>query len=145
MTCVFPSAVPELCVRNVALAARYYESCLGFHWGWGAEGLGQVSKGNCRIFLSNDAFRGDTGTPTVIGLNLNSKAEVDALYEVWTKGGAHVIASPESTPWHLYEFTVEDLDGNRLRVFYDFAWELPDRGGRTDDDTARHDSAQRQG
>ena len=26
-----------------------------------------------------------------------------------------------------------DLDGNLFRVFYDFAWELPDRGGRADD------------
>ena len=27
-------------------------------------------------------------------------------------------------PWHLREFRAGDLDGNQLRVFYDFAWEL---------------------
>jgi hypothetical protein len=35
------------------------------------------------------------------------------------------------------EFTARDLDGNRFRVFYDFAWELPDRGGRKDDAAER--------
>lgn len=27
---------------------------------------------------------------------------------------------PESKPWGLYELMVADLDGNLLRVFYDF-------------------------
>jgi hypothetical protein len=47
------------------------------------------------------------------------------------------VSTPESKPWHLHEFTARDLDGNRFRVFYDFAWELPDRGGRKDDAAER--------
>jgi predicted lactoylglutathione lyase len=66
----------------------------------------------------------------VIWLNLNNKGEVDALHEAWSSNGARIVGKPESKPWHLYEFTATDLDGNLLRVFYDFAWELPDRGGR---------------
>ena len=131
----FPGAVPEIRVSDVARAAVYYEKCLGFHWDWGAEGLGQVSRGGCRIFLTDPAFRGDdkAWTPMVIWINLNSKAEVDELYESWNASGAQTVARPESKPWNLHEFTARDLDGNGIRVFYDFAWELPDRGGRTDD------------
>jgi uncharacterized glyoxalase superfamily protein PhnB len=66
----------------------------------------------------------------VIWLNLNNKNEVDELYETWSSDGARISCKPESKPWHLHEFTATDLDGNLLRVFYDFAWELPDRGGR---------------
>src|SRR5262245_46811325 len=64
----FPSAVPEIRVSDVARAAVYYENCLGFHWDWGVEGIGQVSRGGCRIFLTDNAFRGDenTGTPVAI-------------------------------------------------------------------------------
>ena len=138
----FPSAVPELRVSNVARAAVYYEKCFGFSWDWGVEGLAQVSRGDCRIFLTDNAFRGDsgTGTPLVIWLNLNSKTEVDELHQVWSSNGAEIVARPESKPWNLHEFTAADLDGNLFRVFYDFAWELPDRGGRKDD-TAERDNA----
>jgi uncharacterized glyoxalase superfamily protein PhnB len=135
----FPSAAPELPVGNVARAAVYYEKCLGFSWDWGVEGIGQVSRGDCRLFLTDDAFRGAPAvtTPAVIWINLNSKAEVDALHRTWSERGARIIAAPESKPWNLHEFTAADLDGNRLRVFYDFAWELPDGGGREDDAAER--------
>ena len=135
----FPSAVPEIRVKNVAHAAVYYEKCLGFHWDWGAEGIGQVSRGGCRIFLTDDAFRGDGAdwTPAVTWLNLNSKTEVNELHEVWSRSGAQIVSKPESKPWNLHEFTAADLDGNLFRVFYDFAWELPDRGGRKDDNAER--------
>jgi len=138
----FPGAVPEMPVNSVARAAVYYEKCLGFHWDWGAEGIGQVSRGNCRIFLTDDAFRGEDSTRArvVIWLNLGGKTEVDELYEAWRSQGAQIVAKPESKPWNLHEFTARDPDGNMLRVFYDFAWELPDRGGRKDD-TAERDEA----
>jgi uncharacterized glyoxalase superfamily protein PhnB len=138
----FPGAVPEMPVSDVARAAVYYERCLGFNWDWGIEGIGQVSKGSCRLFLTDGPFRegADTGQPVTIWLNLNSKAEVDGLHEAWKNRGARIVAAPESKPWNLHEFTATDPDGNLLRVFYDFAWELPDRGGRVDD-TAQREAA----
>jgi uncharacterized glyoxalase superfamily protein PhnB len=131
----FPGAVPEIPVANLVEAAQYYEKCFGFRRDWGGEGggIGQVSRGDCRLFLTDDAFRaqnGSTGAPVVIWLNLNSKSEVDELYEAWLSNGARIVSQPESKPWHLHEFLATDLDGNMLRVFYDFAWELPDGGGR---------------
>src|SRR5687767_3418724 len=131
----FPSAVPEIPVKDLARAAVYYEKCLGFTWDWGVEEIGQVSRGGCRLFLTDDSFRGDRAkwSPAVIWLNLNSKAEVDELHETWSRSDARIVSKPESKPWNLHEFTAADLDGNQLRVFYDFAWELPGRGGSEDD------------
>jgi hypothetical protein len=73
----------------------------------------------------------------VIWINLGSKAEVDGLHQSWKNSGARIIGAPESRPWSLQEFTATDPDGNLLRVFYDFAWELPDRGSRADDSADR--------
>jgi predicted lactoylglutathione lyase len=130
----FPAAVPEIPVSNLVQSLEYYRNCLGFSRDWGGEdgGIGQVSRGDCRLFLTDTAFRkasGFTG-PSVIWLNLDNKQEVDDLYAAWESLGARLLSRPESKPWHLHEFTAADLDGNVLRVFYDFAWELPDRGGR---------------
>lgn len=132
MTREFPAAVPEIPVANVDLAAAYYESCLGFSKDWGGEngGIAQVSKGSCRIFLTNREFREGYGNapPVLIWLNLSSKKEVDDLYETWSRCNARMVSKPESKPWKLHEFTAADLDGNLFRIFYDFAWELADRG-----------------
>jgi predicted lactoylglutathione lyase len=132
-----PNPVPEIPVKNLSGAMAYYEKRLGFHCDWGKEGggIGQVSRGRCRLFLTDHAFRAQNGSPNppvVIWLNLNSRSEVDELHAEWSSNGADIFGKPEPKPWHLHEFTAADLDGNLLRVFYDFAWELPDRGGRAD-------------
>ncbi len=77
------------------------------------------------MFLTNDAFRQTFGNhgPLVVWLNVSSKAEVDELYRRWRDAGAKIRSEPEDKPWHLREFTALDLDGNQLRVFYDFGWE----------------------
>jgi uncharacterized glyoxalase superfamily protein PhnB len=124
----FPQAVPEVPVANVEKAAEYYTRVLGFSFDWGddAGGIGGVSQGDCRMFLTNAEFRAACGTdgPVIVWLNLNSRAEVDELFDRWMKAGARVIERVEDKPWNLREFRVADLDGNQLRVFYDFAWEL---------------------
>jgi predicted lactoylglutathione lyase len=125
----FPQAVPEIPVANVDKAADYYVKVLGFQFDWGNDegGIGGISQGDCRIFLTNTSFRqhyGNTGGPIVVWLNLESKREVDELYQRWQQAGAKILAQPEDKPWNLREFTAADLDGNHLRVFYDFSWEL---------------------
>jgi len=124
MTSAFPGAVPEIPVGNVDKAAAYYTTRLGFRVDWGGEdgGIAGISKGHCRLFLTNGAFREQYGNsgPVLIWLNLDSNAEVEELYELRRTSGTNVISPPESKPWGLHEFTVADLDGNLLRVFHDF-------------------------
>jgi uncharacterized glyoxalase superfamily protein PhnB len=127
----FPKAIPEIPVRDVEKAAEYYVDVLGFCFDWGDNkgGIGGISQGQCRMFLTNAPFRehySNAGT-VVIWLNLDSKQQVDELYQRWREAGARILADPEDKPWHLREFRVGDLDGNQLRVFYDFSWELRQR------------------
>lgn len=131
MNRTFPGAVPEIPVTNINTAAEYYKNSLGFTLDWGDEhgGIAGISKGDCRMFLTNPAFRkvyGNSG-PVLIWLNLCSREEVNDLHEQWSRCHAKVVSPPESKPWKLHEFTAADLDGNLLRVFYDFAWESGQR------------------
>jgi catechol 2,3-dioxygenase-like lactoylglutathione lyase family enzyme len=130
----FPQAVPEIPVRNVDAAARYYVDVLGFSFDWGndAGGIGGISQGDCRMFLTNEPFRGERGPkgPVIVWLNLGSKQEVDELFERWRENRATIVEAVEDKPWNLREFRVADPDGNQLRVFYDFNWELSEPAKR---------------
>ena len=134
MLTTFPQAVPEIPVGNVEQAAKYYVDVLGFSFDWGDDkgGIGGISQGDCRMFLTNAPFRGVDGptSPVVIWLNLNSKQDVDELFERWKHAGARIIEAVEDKPWNLREFRIADLDGNQLRVFYDFNWELKEEHHR---------------
>ena len=121
----FPAAVPEIPVTDMNAALDYYASKLGFNIDWGGAdgGIAGISKGDCRMFLTNADFRAAHGNapPVLTWLNLNSKAEVDELYAIWNANEAIIISAPESKPWKLHEFTASDPDGNLFRVFYDFS------------------------
>lgn len=121
----FPAAVPEIPVTDMNAALDYYERKLGFSidWGGAGGGIAGISKGDCRMFLTDRDFRAHHGNapPVMIWLNLNSKEEVNDLYEIWKASEAIIISAPESKPWKLHEFTASDLDGNLLRLFYDFS------------------------
>jgi uncharacterized glyoxalase superfamily protein PhnB len=133
MLAPFPKAVPEIPVSSVEKAAEYYVHALGFHLDWHSEqdGIAGISQGDCRMFLTDAAFRQRYGNapPVVVWLNLDSRQEVDDLFHRWQESGAKILAEPEDKPWHLREFTVADLDGNQLRVFHDFTSELRQEQG----------------
>jgi len=124
-----PAAIPEIPVAELGTALAYYQRQLGFTHDWGGEsggGIAGISQGSCRLFLADRAFRerryGNVA-PVLVWLNLSSRLQVDDLHDQWARSGAQIISPPEAKPWKLYEFTAADVDGNLLRVFYDFAWE----------------------
>jgi hypothetical protein len=120
-----PGAVPEIPVSDVVAATRYYRYNLSFNLDWleADIALAGISRDRCRLFLAGPAFREECGnvSPVLTWLNLNSKSEVDDLHRAWRSTEALLLSEPESKPWGLHEFTVADPDGNRFRVFYDFA------------------------
>lgn len=124
----FPTPVPEIPAETIDSAVAYYVDHLGFTFDWGNEegGIAGISRGNCRLFVTNRAFRksyGNTG-PILFWLNLDSKTEVDELYEQWKAARARIVSEPENKPWKLHEFMAADLDGNLIRVFYDFSHDV---------------------
>ncbi|WP_321475303.1 VOC family protein [uncultured Paludibaculum sp.] len=120
----FPAAVPEIPAAHVDRAAAYYVRTLGFTLDWGDDqgGIAGISRGHCRLFLTNRSFRDSLGNvgPVLFWLNLDSKAEVDSLFAEWKAAEAKIVSEPEDKPWKLHEFLAADLDGNLIRVFYDF-------------------------
>ena len=123
----FPAAVPEIPVADLDVAVAYYQNQLGFtiDWRGAGDGIAGISKGDCRLFLSDRPFREQLGNapPVLVWLNLDSRQAVDDLHETWRRSGARIVSPPESKPWKLHEFTVADVDGNLFRVFYDFSRE----------------------
>jgi uncharacterized glyoxalase superfamily protein PhnB len=125
-----PPPVPEIPAANVGNAVAYYVEMLGFNLDWGndEDGIAGISRGNCRLFITDGPFRESRGnlSPILFWLNLESKAEVDELFAEWKAAGARIVSGPEDKAWHLREFTIADLDGNLIRAFYDFRADPPE-------------------
>src|SRR5258708_36364097 len=59
----FPAPVPEIPAAHVDKAAAYYVKTLGFTFDWGDDqgGIAGISRGNCRLFITNRSFRESYG------------------------------------------------------------------------------------
>lgn len=114
-----PSPVPEFPVNDLQASSAFYERHMGFRIDWTYENeLAGISKDRTRIFLRRRTPQEEErGYNVLVWLNLSSASEVDQLYEEWRGNGVPVVA--ELKTWDLREFTVQDPDGNRFRVFYD--------------------------
>ena len=127
-----PGAVPEIPVSDVIAATEYYHDKLGFTVDWVEQdiALAGISRDQCRLFLAGPPFREghSNASPVSTWLNLSSKGEVDDLHRAWRSTKAILLSEPESKPWGLHEFTAADPDGNRFRVFHDFATPERERG-----------------
>jgi predicted lactoylglutathione lyase len=123
----FPAACPEIPVDDLAASIAYYSARLGFTLDWSDANLGLagISRGDSRLFLADAGYRAALGNrgPALLWINLSNREEVDALHAQWRERGARITSPPTAQPWQLYEFFAEDIDGNTLRIFYDFGGE----------------------
>ena len=109
---------------SVDKSAAYYVDVLGFTLDWADEqgGIAGISRGDCRLFLTNTLFREPHGNmgPVLFWLNLDSKGDVDKLFTECKTCQAKILSEPTDKPWKLREFVAADLEGNLIRVFHDF-------------------------
>lgn len=116
-----PTPVPEFPVDDVRVSGHFYKIKMGFKVDWTYEDyLSGISKDAVRLFLRcKTEEEKQEGYCVLIWLNMNSSEEVDGLYEEWKNNGVEISADLETKPWNLREFTAQDTDGNRFRVFHD--------------------------
>ena len=120
----FPPPVPEIPAANVDKAAVYYVNTLGFTFDWGDDqgGIAGISRGNCRLFITNRSFRESYGniSPILFWLNLNSKAEVDELFAQWKAGSAKIVSEPEDNHGSCASLWPPILMATSLEITGDF-------------------------
>jgi predicted lactoylglutathione lyase len=116
-----PPPIPEIPVTDIRVAADAYASRMGFTIDWIYEHyLAGISRDATRLFLRQRTPEEAAELYSVlIWLNMDSAAEVDELYAEWKERGVGIESELQTTPYNLREFTAEDIDGNRLRVFFD--------------------------
>jgi predicted lactoylglutathione lyase len=94
---------------------------MGFAVDWTFEDVrAGISRDDARIFLRRRTAEETRARYCVlIWLNMDSAAEVDELHAEWKGRGALIVEHLRTAPYNLREFTVQDADGNRIRVFHD--------------------------
>jgi predicted lactoylglutathione lyase len=115
-----PMPVPEIPVTDVRAAADAYQRQMGFNVDWTYEDyLAGITKDDARLYLRRRTPEEDQARYAVlVWLNMASAAEVDELHARWTERGVRIVKELQTAPYGLREFTAEDLDGNRIRVFF---------------------------
>ena len=101
--------MPELPLDDVAEGVAHYRDVLGFGINYQQHNLGVMDRDGVRVLLIARTER-HTGIGSCSFYVMNA----DALHAELTAKGANVQGEPVSRPWGLREFTVLDLEGNRL-------------------------------
>ena len=116
-----PHPVPELPVKDIQAAGQAYVQRMGFTVDWTYEdSFAGISKDAARLFLRRRTPEEEERRYSItIWLNLASSAEVDELCVEWKDRGVSILEDLRTTHYNLREFTAQDADGNKWRVFHD--------------------------
>lgn len=101
--------LPQLPLSDVAAGVAYYKEVLGFEINYAQSDLGVMYRDSVTLLLISRS-------PAHSGIGSCSAyvADADKLYQELKTKGARVLGEPVSQPWGLRDFTVVDLEGNRL-------------------------------
>jgi catechol 2,3-dioxygenase-like lactoylglutathione lyase family enzyme len=102
-------ALPELPFDDVAAAVTYYRGILGFRVNYQQHDLGVMDRDAVTILLI-----ARTNQHKGIGSFGTYVSDVDALYTELLAKKAHILGEPVSHPWGLRNFSILDLEGNRI-------------------------------
>jgi uncharacterized glyoxalase superfamily protein PhnB len=103
---------PQLSVRDVEAAQRYYRDHLGFKIAWRSEdgSFGAVYNGTTEIFFA----RSEQSHPSsVCCVRVD---DVEAVYAACRAAGAKIVSELETKVWSMREFSVQDPDGHVFRI-----------------------------
>ena len=105
----FHGSTPILRVADLAASLDYYVRTLAFRVEWQFPDFAQVTRDEASLMLC-EGSQGHTGAWVWIGVG-----DATALHAEYIASGARVRTPPRNYEWAL-EMTVEDLDGNVLRL-----------------------------
>lgn len=114
---------PILAVQDVTASINYYCEKLGFTKVWSSPDeapiIAQVDRNGMGIILDSASVIPRASNPSVLSMTLHQADQLGALYRELKNNGAKITATPFPVVWDekLYQFDVEDLDGNIL-VFW---------------------------
>jgi predicted enzyme related to lactoylglutathione lyase len=99
----------ELPLDDVAAGVKYYRDVLGFSVNHAQEDIGVMDRDEVRVLLvARTAQHGGIGSAYFY------VRDADKLCSELLEKGADVQGEPVSQPWGLREFSVLDLERNRL-------------------------------
>src|SRR5262245_2109364 len=102
-------ALPELPFDDVPAAVNYYRDVLGFGINYQQHDIGVMFRDRITLLLiaRTERHKG-------IGSFEVYVENADKLYEELRSNGANLLGLPVSRPWGLRDFSVLDLEGNRI-------------------------------
>jgi catechol 2,3-dioxygenase-like lactoylglutathione lyase family enzyme len=101
---------PNLPVRDVPAAQRWYEDVLGLgiNWIW-EDNFGSVGRDHVELFL----YESDERWPVVCSVFVD---DVEGVCDRARQRGGEIVSELELKPWGVREFSVRDPDRNVLRI-----------------------------
>ena len=101
--------MPELPFDDVPAAVKHYRDLLGFVVNYEQDDIGVLDRDEVRVLLV-----ARTPQHSGIGSACFYVRDVDALYAEFLRSGAEIQGEPVSQPWGLREFSILDIERNRL-------------------------------